>query len=151
MIRGIRRQGQRSLQQRFFPSGGSQPIQRTIDSKLRLGFALVLSLGVSLVLSLSWHLLLQPQSVLGQAVPVEKSKPAKVVPSQLRVATRSNLPPFVFEQQGQLTGFSIDLWRKIAEKLGTEFIPQTYDTVDQLLQAIAQNQADLGIAAISIT
>ncbi|MFP4894925.1 transporter substrate-binding domain-containing protein [Paraburkholderia sp. EG304] len=30
------------------------------------------------------------------------------------------LPPFVMEQQGSLTGFSIDLWTAIAAKMGIE-------------------------------
>ena len=37
-------------------------------------------------------------------------------PSSLRVATRV-LPPLVVEEKGALTGFSIDLWNSIAERL----------------------------------
>jgi polar amino acid transport system substrate-binding protein len=73
------------------------------------------------------------------------------LPAQFRVATRDNLPPFAFTANGEMTGFSLELWRKIASKLGVPFTLQPYDTVDALLQAIAQDQADVGIAAISIT
>ena len=34
----------------------------------------------------------------------------------VRVATK-NFPPFAFEQNGQYVGFSIDLWKEIAQEL----------------------------------
>jgi len=45
----------------------------------------------------------------------------------LQVATRI-VPPFVLEQEGQLVGFSIDLWRSILEQLNmkSEFAVKKY-------------------------
>ena len=68
----------------------------------------------------------------------------------LQVATRV-LPPFVIEENGELFGFSIELWRSIAEQLDVKFEFKKYPNVKQLLEAVAKNQVDLGIAAISIT
>jgi polar amino acid transport system substrate-binding protein len=68
----------------------------------------------------------------------------------LQVATRV-LPPFVAEENGELFGFSIELWRSIAEQLDVKFEFKKYPNVKQLLEAVAKNQVDLGIAAISIT
>lgn len=75
---------------------------------------------------------------------------AQAQPSKLRVATRL-VRPFVYEQQGQLTGFSIELWREIARELNvqSEFVVQP--TVKELLDTVRSQQASLGIAAISIT
>ena len=70
--------------------------------------------------------------------------------SKLRVATRL-VRPFVYEQQGQLTGFSIELWQEIARQLNiqSEFVVKP--TVKELLDTVRSHNASLGIAAISIT
>ncbi|MBD2412834.1 ABC transporter substrate-binding protein [Nostoc calcicola FACHB-389] len=68
----------------------------------------------------------------------------------LLVATRV-IPPFVLPDKGQLSGFSIDLWRSIADEIGVESKFIQYPTVSELLAAIQQKKANLAIAAISIT
>ncbi|MFN6537074.1 MAG: transporter substrate-binding domain-containing protein [Nostoc sp. EkiNYC01] len=68
----------------------------------------------------------------------------------LLVATRV-IPPFVIPEKGQLSGFSIDLWRSIANEIGVESKFIQYPTVSELLAGIQDNKANLGIAAISIT
>ena len=68
----------------------------------------------------------------------------------LHVATRM-IPPFAVEEKGNLTGFSIELWRKIGEKMGVRSEFQTYPSVGDLLAAVKAGKADVGIAAISIT
>ncbi|MDZ7957053.1 MAG: transporter substrate-binding domain-containing protein [Aulosira sp. DedQUE10] len=70
--------------------------------------------------------------------------------SSFLVATRV-IPPFVFANKGELSGFSIDLWRSIATKLGIESKFVEYSTVPDLLSAVKDGKANLGIAAISIT
>jgi polar amino acid transport system substrate-binding protein len=71
-------------------------------------------------------------------------------PKPLIVATRE-IPPFVFADKNEYSGFSIELWRSIAQQLGVQFQFQEYKTVSELLTAVEQKKADLGIAAISIT
>lgn len=68
----------------------------------------------------------------------------------LRVATRI-IPPFVMEDEGKLTGFSIELWQKIAAQMGVESKIITYQTLPEMIDSIGENKVDLAIAAISIT
>ena len=69
----------------------------------------------------------------------------------LKVATRV-LPPFVtLERNNTLDGFSIELWRALARDLNIKFDFVVKSTVTELLKEIADKQADVGIAAISIT
>ena len=69
---------------------------------------------------------------------------------KLRVATRL-VRPFVYGQQGQLTGFSIELWQEIARQLNVQSEFVVKPTVKELLNAVKSNEASVGIAAISIT
>ena len=60
-------------------------------------------------------------------------------------------PPFVMEQEGVLTGFSIELWDEIAQVNDWEYEFQVTDTFTELLRAPQVGDADLAIANISIT
>lgn len=75
---------------------------------------------------------------------------AEETPRSVRVATRV-VPPMVVDDQGHLTGFSIELWNALAEnlKLATEY--KVAADVGALLDEVRSGKADLGIAAISIT
>lgn len=75
---------------------------------------------------------------------------AQPQPESLRVATRL-IKPFVIEEKGGFTGFSIELWSEIAKQINvkTEFVVKP--TVKELLASINTQEAQLGIAAISIT
>jgi polar amino acid transport system substrate-binding protein len=75
---------------------------------------------------------------------------AQTQSQELRVATRV-LPPLVTGQQGQLSGFSIDLWNKIAERLQVKTNFQVTPDVRALLDEVRAGKAEVGIAAISIT
>lgn len=76
--------------------------------------------------------------------------PGQAQPESLRVATRV-VRPFVFEEGGNLTGFSIDLWQEINALLGTRTDYIIKPTVRDLLDATQSREADVAIAAISIT
>ena len=69
---------------------------------------------------------------------------------QLQVATRI-VKPFVFEENGKLTGFSIELGNEIAKQMSVKFDYMVKPNVKELLDALKLQQAALGIAAISIT
>ena len=69
---------------------------------------------------------------------------------QLRVATRI-VKPFVFEDEGKLTGFSVELWNEIAKEMNVKFDFVVKPTVKELLEALKSQQAALAIAAVSIT
>ena len=57
----------------------------------------------------------------------------------VRVATRV-VKPFVFEEAGQLTGFSIELWQEISSemKIKSEFLVKP--TVQDLLNSVKSNE-----------
>jgi polar amino acid transport system substrate-binding protein len=70
---------------------------------------------------------------------------------KLRVVTRV-LPPLVVEQPGgALSGFSIELWERIAERLKLQASYQIAPDVSSLLGEVKAGKADVGVAAISIT
>lgn len=71
--------------------------------------------------------------------------------SEVRVGTRV-LPPMVIQNQdGSLTGFSIDLWNEISQRLNLRTTYQIAPDVGSLLGEVRAGKVNLGIAAISIT
>jgi polar amino acid transport system substrate-binding protein len=61
------------------------------------------------------------------------------------------LPPLVVELEGgKYSGFSIELWNKIAEKLNLKFKYHAAPNVGALLENVRAGKADIGVAAISI-
>jgi polar amino acid transport system substrate-binding protein len=93
-------------------------------------------------------------AVLAMAVfsmPAMAQTPEPALPGRtIHVAVRV-LPPFVEEQNGRFSGFSIDLWNAIAERnhWQTEFTAAP--DVHAQLADVASNKADVGVGAISIT
>ena len=74
----------------------------------------------------------------------------KPPPKTLRVATRI-IAPFVIQNGDRYTGFSIELWEAIAERLNLKSQYQPEPNVMKLLDAVQSGQADVGVAGISIT
>jgi polar amino acid transport system substrate-binding protein len=66
------------------------------------------------------------------------------------VATRV-LPPFIIETDTQFTGFSADLWNELAKRVGVTFDWKKTENVKAILGAVEAGEAQVGIAAISIT
>ncbi len=74
--------------------------------------------------------------------PVERS---------LRVGVKP-IEPFVFApEQGNPTGYSIDLWTAIAPQINAQTQYVVYDTTPELLDALRRGEVDVAIAGISIT
>lgn len=71
-------------------------------------------------------------------------------PQELRVVTRV-LPPMVVERGGELTGFGIDLWKEIAQRLKLKITYHVAPDVGALLADVRSGKADLGVGAISVT
>ena len=69
---------------------------------------------------------------------------------KIRVVTKP-VEPFSFTQNGKLAGFSIDLWEAVAREAGFQFEMQNLESVPKMLDAVKSKQADVAIAAISIT
>src|SRR4029453_7047727 len=69
---------------------------------------------------------------------------------KLRVATRL-VRPFVFEENGRLTGFSVELWQQIALHMNVQSEFVVKPTVRDLLASVDDHDANLGIAGIPTT
>lgn len=89
-----------------------------------------------LTLAGAFHALAQEQST---------ANPLKII-----VATRV-LPPFVIKDGDAYDGFSVDLWMAIAAEMKAEFKFLETNNVKELLAAVEEGRASLGIAAVSIT
>ena len=68
----------------------------------------------------------------------------------LKVAIKP-LEPFVMGSGSNLQGFSIDLWREIADRLQLKYQFVEVTTVSDQLAAVENGSADVAIAGISIT
>lgn len=69
----------------------------------------------------------------------------------LIVATKE-IPPFVFlSEDGPPFGLSIDVWEELASMHGLDYEYLYVDTVTEQIDAVAEGEADLAIAAITIT
>ena len=80
-------------------------------------------------------------------IPAQTSPEA---PTALRVVVKPAMP-FAFEEDGEIKGFSVDLWEKVAAEAGLKFETKVVQTVPELLEAVKSGAADVGIGAISIT
>ena len=69
---------------------------------------------------------------------------------QITVATRE-LTPFMMNQNGVRSGFTVDLLNEIAKHTGWTYDYIDADNVQGLLKAVAERRADLGASAVSIT
>jgi polar amino acid transport system substrate-binding protein len=69
---------------------------------------------------------------------------------KLRVYTKP-IEPFSFQQNGEAVGFSIDLWDRIAKETDLEYEIVWVDTVGDVITALKDGKADVGVAAVSIT
>ncbi len=68
----------------------------------------------------------------------------------MRVVTRE-VAPFVVRQNGQLSGFSVELWEAISKQIGVQTRWDVQPNVQSLLNEVRSGRAQAGIAAISIT
>jgi ABC-type proline/glycine betaine transport system substrate-binding protein/ABC-type amino acid transport substrate-binding protein len=68
----------------------------------------------------------------------------------LRVVTQRS-EPFVIYRNRQYTGFSIELWEKIARDLGLDYRIYGVNTIAKVLDDVQRGAADLAISSIGIT
>lgn len=87
--------------------------------------------------------------VAALASSLEAQDPA-APPVKLRVLVKP-AEPFSFEKNGQLDGYSIDLWRRVAQEAGLEFETKLVKTLPEALTSLQKGEADVGVGAISIT
>jgi len=72
----------------------------------------------------------------------------------LTVVTRK-VTPFVFEKNGHLTGYSIEMWERIVREARLPFDPDSsyklVDNVQQMLEEVRAGHVDAAVGALSIT
>ncbi|MEE9313656.1 MAG: transporter substrate-binding domain-containing protein [Rhizobiaceae bacterium] len=68
----------------------------------------------------------------------------------LQVLTKK-IEPFVSHENGKFSGFSIELWQLIAEKLELKFQFKLEPTLSDLLTNMKEGRGDVAIAAVTIT
>ena len=86
---------------------------------------------------------------LALAFPLAAQEPA-TKPAKLRVLVKP-AEPFAFEKNGQLDGYSVDLWRRVAQDAGLEYETKLVNTLPEALTALQKGEADVGVGAISVT
>src|ERR1700760_964988 len=72
-------------------------------------------------------------------------------PTELVVGTKE-APPFAIKQHdGNWSGISIELWRRIADKAGLHFRLVEAQSVKDLIDGVAKGTYSAGVAAITVT
>lgn len=89
---------------------------------------------------------------LTEATTAEKTRLNPKIQSKkiLRVAVK-RFEPFVIYQNRHFTGFSIDLWRKIASEIGLSYELYAVNTLAKQLDDVKRGAADIAISGIGIT
>lgn len=90
-----------------------------------------------------WRVLLSIFLVLMPLAAVAQNKPI--------IITTVEREPFSIVENGQNTGFSIDLWNMVASELGRETNFRQADSFTDMLQQVVDGRVDGAIANISIT
>lgn len=75
---------------------------------------------------------------------------AATTPGKVRVVTR-NLEPFSFESEGKRVGYAAELWDELAKATGLEYEIQVVGSAQEIIDAIQNQKADIGVGAISVT
>ncbi|MGH1357369.1 MAG: transporter substrate-binding domain-containing protein [Burkholderiaceae bacterium] len=70
---------------------------------------------------------------------------------ELSVATVERTPFAIKQDDGTLSGFSVDLWQLVASQIGVESNLQVLESFSELLAKVESGEADIAIGNISIT
>lgn len=75
-----------------------------------------------------------------------------ITPGEVRVASLGDAKPYTFtDESGEFTGFDVELFTDVANRIGIEKVVFTGQDFSGLLAAVANGQFDVGVAAIGIT
>jgi len=75
---------------------------------------------------------------------------AQAPAAKLRIATR-NLEPFSFDKDGRRVGFAAELWDQLSRETGHEYEIQVVNSAQEIIDAVKNKTADVGVGAISVT
>jgi polar amino acid transport system substrate-binding protein len=73
------------------------------------------------------------------------------LPDTVKVGIKPVIPFVIDNDDGVYSGISILFWEKVAEDLGLVYEYQRYDKLESLLDAVAKEEVDLAVGAITIT
>lgn len=75
-----------------------------------------------------------------------------ITPGEIRVASLGDAKPYTFtDESGEFTGFDVELFSDVADRIGIDKVVFTGQDFSGLLAAVANGQYDVGVAAIGIT
>ncbi len=85
----------------------------------------------------------------------QKNPPSQIITNSqtaptLKVVTK-RFEPFVMYQDDRYVGFSIDLWKELAEEINVNYEIYGVNSIAKLLDEVSRNATDVGIAGITIT
>ena len=69
----------------------------------------------------------------------------------LTISTVERQPFIFYQENGEVVGFSADLWAEIAQRNGWDYVWQKNDSFPAMIEGITSGNADVAIANISIT
>ncbi|MGI6855307.1 transporter substrate-binding domain-containing protein [Mesorhizobium sp. 1B3] len=85
------------------------------------------------------------------AAPAQTQPPSTTVSEELAIGIKA-APPFAFKlEDGSWSGLSVDLWKRIAERLGLGYRFEEVPNVQDQIAGIASGRFDAATAAISVT
>ena len=70
--------------------------------------------------------------------------------NKVRVVTR-NLEPFSFDKDGRRVGYAAELWDQLAHELKLDYEVQVVNSAAEIIEALKNKTADVGVGAISVT
>src|SRR5262249_40413849 len=59
--------------------------------------------------------------------------------------------PFAFEENGEWVGFSVDLWKRVAQDSGLKFEFKPVKTAKDAIDGVNKREADVAVGALSVT
>lgn len=68
----------------------------------------------------------------------------------ITVGIPNNFEPFIMKQGHMYTGFSIELFREIADEIGLDYAFQDFDTTQAVIDAVSDQTVDLGFGGIPV-
>jgi len=102
-------------------------------------------------MSRRWYALLLVAIVVGLCGGAPALAPPAAAQERTVTVAVYQMPPFVIDNGGDWTGFTIELWEQIAQRLGWKTNYITVSDVKGQQQAVADGKADIAAGGLSIT
>jgi len=105
---------------------------------------------VSLLFVIVMLISIESAPAQSSSVPAADAQRVATAAEKLRVVTR-NLEPFSFEKGGRRVGFAAELWDRLARESGLEYDVTVVGTAQEIIDAVHNKTADVGVGALSVT